>query len=55
MVRRFCLQYGQENVDQIVGVRLGMYTTGAGNKFYNVDVQRPDGTPAGQQIEIRFK
>lgn len=57
IVREYCLQYGQERISEIAGVRLGLYTfddTPEGRAFYGVDVLDQAGNPAGQSVEIHF-
>lgn len=58
ITRRYCMGYAHERIADIVGARVGLYTiedAPAGLVFHNVDVIGPDGTPIGQQIEIRFE
>lgn len=57
VVRKFCMQWGQERIPEIAGVRLGFYTvtdTAEGQRFDNASLLDAAGNPAGQMVEVRF-
>jgi hypothetical protein len=58
IVESFCLQNGLNELPDIVGAQVGMYTyedLPDGRHFHNLDVVDRNGTPIGQSVEILFR